>query len=117
MLREVKVLEKLLDRRIIKLINAFILDTNLVIVMEYASGGELKEYVSKKGKLSELEARNIFLQIAEAVRYCHVFNVVHRDLKMENILFSNTGHNDIKVLYSILLVIIDCGFWNCRTYR
>jgi len=39
--------------------------------MEYASGGELYDYVSKNGSLSEQEARRIFRQITSAVLYCH----------------------------------------------
>jgi len=96
-LREVKVLEKLVDQTIIKMKNAFILDTNLVIIMEFASGGELKEYVNKKGRISEDEARLIFKQIAEAMHHCHIFGVVHRDLKMENVLFSNKEYKQVKV--------------------
>ena len=97
MLKEVKVLEKLRDRAIIKLKNAFVLDTNLIIIMEYARGGELKEYVSKKGRLEESEARKIFMQLLNAVDHCHSLNVIHRDLKLENILFTDTEHMDIRV--------------------
>ncbi len=96
-LREVKVLEKLRDRAIIKLKHAFLLDSNLVIIMEYASGGELKGYVTKKGHLEETEARNIFMQLLNAIEHCHTLNVIHRDLKLENVLFSNPDCKDIKV--------------------
>jgi serine/threonine protein kinase len=67
--------------------------------MEYASGGELYDYVSKFGSLPEGEARRIFRQITSAVLYCHKHKVAHRfvnscfflftlfrDLKLENIL-------------------------------
>ncbi len=96
-LREVKVLEKLRDKAIIKLKNAFVLDTNLVIIMEYASGGELKGYVAKRGRLDENEARSIFIQLLNAVEHCHTLNVIHRDLKLENVLFSDPTQREIKV--------------------
>ena len=57
--------------------------------MEYMEGGELKEYLRKKGKLTESEAKNFFKQIINAVRYCHQKGLVHRDLKLENILMKD----------------------------
>ena len=68
------------------------------MVMEYARGGELKEYIKSKGKLSELEAHAIFTQILDAVDHCHLFNVIHRDLKLENLLFLDPTHSYIKVV-------------------
>lgn len=43
----------------------------IILVMEYACGGELYDYVSKSGSLPEPEARRIFRQITSAVLYCH----------------------------------------------
>lgn len=43
----------------------------IIIVLEYASGGELYDYVASKGCLSEAEARRIFRQIVSATLYCH----------------------------------------------
>ena len=97
MLKEVRVLKKLHHRGIVRLYNAFIVDSSLVIVMEYASGGELKEYVTKKGRLDEEEAKGIFRQIVDAINHCHMLHVVHRDLKLENVLFSDQRYEHIKV--------------------
>jgi serine/threonine-protein kinase HSL1 (negative regulator of Swe1 kinase) len=49
----------------------FISYHQIILVMEYASGGELYDYVSKNGSLPESEARRIFRQITSAVLYCH----------------------------------------------
>ena len=57
------------------------------MVMEHAGGGEVLEYLMKKGRLEEYVARKIFLQIVNAIHYCHSRGVVHRDLKLENVLF------------------------------
>jgi 5'-AMP-activated protein kinase catalytic alpha subunit len=54
--------------------------------MEYASGGELFDYIVAKQKVKENEACNFFQQIIEGVEYLHKLNVVHRDLKPENLL-------------------------------
>jgi len=96
-IKEVKVLRKLHHKAIIRMKNAFIDNNNLVIVMECASGGELKEYLHRKEKLEETEARNIFKQIADGINHCHNLNVIHRDLKLENVLFATKGCQHIKV--------------------
>ena len=60
------------------------------MVMEYCVGGELFDHISAKHALSEREACRIFHEIVTGVEYCHRKNVVHRDLKLENILMSDT---------------------------
>lgn len=54
--------------------------------MEYVPGGELFDYLVKRGRLPESEALHYFQQIVHAVDYCHRFNICHRDLKPENLL-------------------------------
>ncbi|KAJ8791599.1 hypothetical protein J1605_020321 [Eschrichtius robustus] len=61
----------------------------IVIIMEYASKGELYDYISERRRLSERETRHFFRQIVSAVHYCHKNGVVHRDLKLENILLDD----------------------------
>ncbi|OZC10429.1 hypothetical protein X798_02472 [Onchocerca flexuosa] len=67
----------------------------IILVMEYASGGELYDYVSTFGSLPEPEARRIFRQITSAILYCHKHKVAHRDLKLENILLD--ADNNAKI--------------------
>jgi len=55
--------------------------------MELAEGGELLKYVGDKGTLKEAEARKILLQIVDAICCCHMRGIVHRDLKLENVMF------------------------------
>ncbi|KTF92214.1 hypothetical protein cypCar_00008488 [Cyprinus carpio] len=74
----------------------------LYLVTEYAKNGEIFDYLAKHGRLSEPEARRKFWQILSAVEYCHNRNIVHRDLKAENLLLD--GHMNIK--------IADFGFGN-----
>ena len=52
-----------------------------MLIMEYASGGELKKYIESKSYLSEFESRMIFKQLADAIIYCHSQYIVHRDIK------------------------------------
>ncbi|KAK8774353.1 hypothetical protein V5799_011112 [Amblyomma americanum] len=67
----------------------------IVLVMQYASGGELYDYVSERKELSSEEARRIFRQVASAVYYCHKNKICHRDLKLENILLDEKGNAKI----------------------
>jgi len=101
-LKEIKSLQILNHTNIIKLHNAFHSDPDtIVLIMEYASGGELREYVSSKGSLNEDESKIIFKQIISAVKHCHKNSIIHRDLKLENILFANPHSHEIKVFITI----------------
>lgn len=59
-----------------------------MLVMEYADSGELLTFTAKKVRLTEPEACRIFSQILSGVEYCHRKKIVHRDLKLENILLN-----------------------------
>ena len=61
------------------------------IVMEYVDGITLKAYIEKKGKLSVREAVGISLQIASGLEAAHLNNIIHRDIKPQNILISKDG--------------------------
>ena len=60
--------------------------SDIYVVMEYVSGGEMFDYIVSKGRLPEDEARRLFQQVMSGVEYCHRHMVVHRDLKPENLL-------------------------------
>ncbi|KAF8129971.1 hypothetical protein EV363DRAFT_1168110 [Boletus edulis] len=66
------------------------------MVFEYVSGGQMLDYIISHGRLRERVARKFARQIGSALDYCHRNNVVHRDLKIENILISETGN--IKII-------------------
>ncbi|KAI0065081.1 Pkinase-domain-containing protein [Artomyces pyxidatus] len=66
------------------------------MVFEYINGGQMLDYIISHGRLRERVARKFARQIGSALEYCHRNNVVHRDLKIENILISQTGN--IKII-------------------
>lgn len=67
------------------------LPDRLAIVMEYARGGELFDHVQSLGRLPEAQSRIIMGQIFRAVDYMHRHHIVHRDLKLENLLRDEHG--------------------------
>jgi serine/threonine protein kinase KIN1/2 len=66
------------------------------MLFEYVNGGQMLDYIIAHGRLKEKQARKFARQIASALDYCHRNSIVHRDLKIENILISKTG--DIKII-------------------
>ncbi|XP_068238962.1 5'-AMP-activated protein kinase catalytic subunit alpha-2 isoform X2 [Palaemon carinicauda] len=90
--REITNLKLFRHPHIIKLYQVISTPTDIFMVMEYASGGELFDYIKEKGKLKESEARRFFQQIISGVDYCHRHMVVHRDLKPENLLLDHNLH-------------------------
>lgn len=109
--REAILLESLKHRNIIKFINSFTYENEFYTVMQYARGGELGHYLRRKQILSEWESRRIFKQLHEAVRYIHSRNVVHRDLKPNNILFLDVELENLVVLIKIYNLLGN-RFWN-----
>lgn len=96
--KEAKILKQLSHRNIIKLYQAFEIRKELHLIMEYAGGGELSDMVKELGGLTEIETRNIIMQVALAMQVCHNKGVIHRDLKLENVLFDSPARNKIKIV-------------------
>ncbi len=94
-------MESFKHKNIIKLINSYIYEHNFYTVMEYAKGGELNSNLQNKNVYSENECKKLFKQMHEAVKYIHARNVIHRDLKPNNILYMDKNYEHI--------VIIDFG--------
>ncbi|XP_037947780.1 uncharacterized protein LOC119679474 isoform X2 [Teleopsis dalmanni] len=93
--REVQIMSSVQHPNIIHIYEVFENREKMVLVMEFAAGGELYDYLSERKVLSEDEARRIFRQVATAVYYCHKHKICHRDLKLENILLDEHGNAKI----------------------
>jgi len=92
--QEIKAMLMLDHPNIVKLYEVLETDTNVFFVMELCGGGNLSDHI-EDGPLAEEVARYYFVQLVDAVKYCHSVGVVHRDLKLENLLLDNNG--DLKV--------------------
>jgi len=87
-MREILNHKQLQHTHIVQFRGVLLTETHLVILMEYADGGELFQRVCDAGNFTESEARFYFQQLVSGVRYCHRQRVFHRDLKLENALIS-----------------------------
>uniref|UniRef100_H2YPH6 MAP/microtubule affinity-regulating kinase 3 n=1 Tax=Ciona savignyi TaxID=51511 RepID=H2YPH6_CIOSA len=84
--REVRIMKHLDHPNIVKLYEVIENSKQLLLVMEYANGGEVFDYLVAHGRMKEKEARAKFRQIVSSVQYLHSKKIVHRDLKAENLL-------------------------------
>jgi calcium-dependent protein kinase len=96
---EVKILQTLDHPNIIKLYEYFEDPTNVYLITEMCSGGELFDKIVEKEFFDEAYACRVFKQILNAIVYCHKLEICHRDLKPENFLFDSKDENaEIKVI-------------------
>jgi len=90
--KETEILRKLNELKnpyIIKYIESFETDTAFCLVMEYIKGGELMEHILEKGPISEKETHRLYNQILSAIDTCHTNQIVHRDIKLQNLLMDS----------------------------
>ena len=109
---EIKILKNLSHPDIVKIIEFYGTDEAYYIVNEYCSGGELFE--KAVGYLSETQISVIFKQILSGLSYLHSNNIVHRDLKLENILISDKEYVEMTGEEYFDIKIIDFG--NARIF-
>lgn len=94
-MNEIAILKTIENEHIIRLLEVFEDAKNqLNLVFEYAPGGDLLQLLHNKGKLPENEAKVMFRDILEGLLYLHRNHVIHRDLKLDNILL---GTNSVKI--------------------
>ncbi|KAJ3235906.1 hypothetical protein HDU81_011364 [Chytriomyces hyalinus] len=104
LMREISILQSLDHPYILKMHEVIETDSYIGMIMEPCLGGELFEYIVRHDYLQEDEARRFFAQILTGVSYLHSIGIVHRDLKLENILLDSNESPTPNV------VIADFGF-------
>jgi serine/threonine protein kinase len=96
--RESVIINSLIHKNIVKILNTFTYDDSLYMVMEYCEGGELSNLIDSPQQVDENYLKKIFQQIHSAVRFMHSKNIVHRDLKPNNILFKDKERTEICII-------------------
>ncbi|KAK9171888.1 Protein kinase domain protein [Cryptosporidium meleagridis] len=94
-IKEISILKSIIHPHIIRLYEVIDTPSDIYIIMEYVTGGELFDYIIQKGRISEDESRRLFQQIISGMEYCYINRICHRDLKPENILLDE--NNNIKI--------------------
>ena len=100
--REIAILRGLQHPNIVRLHEKVETERHIGIILEYASGGELFDYILQHRFLKDSAARRLFAQLVSGVGYLHKKGIVHRDLKLENLLLDRNRN----------IIITDFGFAN-----
>lgn len=103
--REIKILKMMRHSNIIQLYEIIETPKELYLIMEYASGGELFDYIVIRKKVNEPQACLFLQQLLSGIEYIHRLNVAHRDIKPENLLLDDKNQ----------LKLVDFGLGN--TYK
>lgn len=84
-------LKRTRHKNIVRLYEYFETEKHILFVIELCAGGDLLNYVRRRRRLKEDVAKCLFKQIIESLAYCHSKNIVHRDIKLDNILLDSNG--------------------------
>jgi serine/threonine protein kinase len=80
--REIAVMKMIRSKHIVQFYECLASKSNIYLVLELVTGGELFELLVKEGRFNEVRARFFFQQLVEGVQCCHKKGVAHRDLKV-----------------------------------
>ena len=94
-MQEFSILKHLRHKSVIRLYETFESNKHILFVIELCSGGDLLNFVRKRRKLKEGIAKFVFKQLIEGLQHCHSRTILHRDIKLDNILLNGVG--DIKI--------------------
>ena len=91
-MHEVGILLRLRHQSVVKLYETFETKRHIMLVMELCAGGDLLNFVRKRKKCEEPLAKVLFRQIIEGIGYIHSKSILHRDIKLDNILLDGKGN-------------------------
>jgi 5'-AMP-activated protein kinase catalytic alpha subunit len=89
-LQEVYAMRRVTSPNAVQMFEMFESSHHLMLVIEYAGGGDLLRMATTRGRLPESEAKQLFRQAVEAVKDCHAAGIIHRDVKLDNLLMTET---------------------------
>lgn len=103
LLKEISILRQVSHPNIVRLHEAIQTEDKIFLVLEYCAGGDLAEYIQRRGRVPEAVARHFMRQLASGLQVLRENNLIHRDLKPQNLLLSGTDETPV-------LKIGDFGF-------
>ena len=104
---EIEIMKRIRHRNIVSMYELYETPSCLWIILELVEGGDLLEFLSKQSSYTEKDACRHMKQILNGVHYLHNLGVVHRDLKLDNILMSSSG--EIKIADFGLSALVRLG--------
>ena len=87
---EIGMLKSIDHPNVLKYYECYMDEFNYYIVTEFCPGGELLSFIVKERGINDWQAAFVMKQVLSAVNYCHARGIVHRDLKVENVLVKDT---------------------------
>lgn len=110
LVNEINLLRLMDHPKVIKLYEVYESNRHLFLIMEYARKGDLLSHLKAKGTYSEREASLLVMQTLEVLDYCHSLNIVHRDLKLDNLMIQYFLLTRSESHSQSTLKLIDFGF-------
>ncbi|XP_069041268.1 caM kinase-like vesicle-associated, like [Lepisosteus oculatus] len=106
---EIMILKMVNHPNILQLIDTFETRKEYYIIQELATGGDVFDWILDQGNYTERDASNVIRQVLEAVAYLHSLNIVHRNLKLENLMYYNQNNHNKVVLRDFYLSRFENG--------
>ncbi|XP_033825194.1 caM kinase-like vesicle-associated, like [Periophthalmus magnuspinnatus] len=106
---EIMILKLVNHPNILQLIDTYETRKEYFIIQELATGGDVFDWILDQGNYTERDASNVIRQVLEAVAYLHSLNIVHRNLKLENLMYYNENNHNKVVLRDFYLSRFENG--------
>ncbi|XP_041955187.1 caM kinase-like vesicle-associated, like isoform X2 [Alosa sapidissima] len=106
---EIMILKMVNHPNILQLIDAYETKREYYIIQELATGGDVFDWILDQGNYTERDASNVIRQVLEAVAYLHSLNIVHRNLKLENLMYYTENNHSKVVLRDFYLSKFENG--------
>ena len=95
---EISILQSINHPNVMRLYEVQTTERHVYLMLEYCSGGDLMQVIRSRGAQSEAQTRIYLVQLAHGLQHLRLRNLIHRDLKPQNLLLSNAGpHGVLKI--------------------
>lgn len=93
--QEISIMKRITHENVVRLFGTFTSKNNIYLVLEYCGGGDLQLFIRKNKRLEEPVARRFLIQLARGLHYLHSEDIIHRDIKPQNLLLSESSSNAV----------------------